>query len=137
MDTNLFLLLVKASQEASSSGTSTSTLVIMALIAALPPTLVALAGWFKSQKVEKDVAEVHLSINSRLEQLLKGERVAGELDGRTKATQEAVVTASTLAEARGVEVSVSPVEMAEVMKDLTQAVASMDRRLSEFTKPKA
>ena len=58
-----------------------SDTVIIAAIAAIPPTLAALLALVKSIKVEKAVQEVHLSVNSRLDQLLKSTSLASHAEG--------------------------------------------------------
>jgi hypothetical protein len=44
--------------------------VIVAVIAALPPTLVAYAALHKAREVKDDIEAVHMEVNSRLSQLL-------------------------------------------------------------------
>jgi len=54
------------------------TIIIAAIIAAIPPTLTAYVA-FKS--IKKDVREVHLSLNSRLDQLLQSEKIISRAEG--------------------------------------------------------
>jgi len=55
--------------------------ITIALIAAVPPTLVALLAWFSSRKNGKAIVDVHLSMNSRLDQLLKSTRDNAHAEG--------------------------------------------------------
>lgn len=65
------------------------TSIIIALIAALPPTLVALLAWHSSRQNARAIENVHVSVNSRMDQLLassKGEaKAAGVVEGRAEA----------------------------------------------------
>jgi len=45
--------------------------IAIALIAAAPPTIVALLAWGASRKNGKAILDVHLSMNSRLTELIK------------------------------------------------------------------
>jgi len=58
--------------------------VLLALIAAIPPTLVALAAFIQAKKT-------HLAVNSRMTELLTLTRESSEAKGvvREKATQQA------------------------------------------------
>lgn len=53
--------------------------IIIAAIAAIPPTLVALLAWRSNKKA---VNEVHLSINSRMDQLLSSSKAESKAEGR-------------------------------------------------------
>lgn len=55
--------------------------IIVAIIAALPPTIVALLALRKSTSNGKAVAEVHLALNSRLDELLRSTRTAAHAAG--------------------------------------------------------
>ncbi len=57
------------------------TELIASAIIALPPTLVALAGWRKSSLAVEKVQEVHLSLNSRLTQLLTATEGVARAEG--------------------------------------------------------
>ena len=57
------------------------TLIIVALIAALPPTLVALLGLRKSHENSKAIQEVHLTLNSRLDSLILTEKNLSKIQG--------------------------------------------------------
>jgi hypothetical protein len=63
-----------------------SDLVIAAIVAATPPTIVAVLAWRSFMKAnEKSVAaihEVHVSINSRMDQLLKASKAESLAEGR-------------------------------------------------------
>ena len=54
----------------------------IALIVAIPPTIAGIAALIVSLKNHDAVKEVHLAINSRLDQLLALAREAGFTDGR-------------------------------------------------------
>lgn len=60
------------------------TLILVAIISALPPTFMALLAWMESRKV-------HLTVNSRMTELLeatKGESLAkGKEQGRVEEQQ--------------------------------------------------
>lgn len=58
-----------------------SDAVITAIIAAVPPTLLAGLALLKAGKVEKAVNEVHLSVNSRLDEFLKVTKTASHAEG--------------------------------------------------------
>jgi hypothetical protein len=50
-----------------------------ALIAATPPTIIAVLSWLSSRRNGKSIQEIHVAINSRLTELLaatKGEATA-------------------------------------------------------------
>jgi hypothetical protein len=83
MDTNVAVQIVKG------SGNLISDSSWALIIAALTPTLVALAAYLKAKAVSKQVNEVHLSINSRLDQWLKTEREQGEAHGRVEERKDA------------------------------------------------
>ena len=57
-------------------------IVTVAIIASIPPTIAALAALIVSNKNHQAVREVHLSLNSRLDQLLGMARAAGVIEGR-------------------------------------------------------
>jgi hypothetical protein len=54
----------------------------LALLAALPPTLVALAALITSVRNGDKIREVHLSLNSRLTELVKASKAQGRQDER-------------------------------------------------------
>lgn len=62
-----------------------SDAVMTALIVAVPPTLIAIAGLVA---VLRKVETVHKTINSRLDQWLKVERGQGVAEGREQQRQE-------------------------------------------------
>ena len=65
------------------------TPIIIAAIAAIPPTLVALLSLRKSKQVEAQVEQVHITVNSRLTELLKAtggeQRLLGAAEEREAA----------------------------------------------------
>jgi hypothetical protein len=56
--------------------------IVIAAIAALPPTLVALLSLRKSKQNEAAIEQVHISINSRLTELLIATAAASRAEGR-------------------------------------------------------
>ena len=56
--------------------------IIIAIIASIPPTFVALLALFQAIKSRKAIQEVHLSLNSRLDALLKAEKSVSKQEGR-------------------------------------------------------
>ncbi len=59
-----------------------SEAVAVALIVAIPPTLAAVAALIVSTKNRAETKEVHLSLNSRLDQLIKVTRSDAIHEGR-------------------------------------------------------
>lgn len=59
-----------------------NTSIIVALIVALPPTLTAFAGLWFSYKNLHAISEVHLSINSRMDELIKEAKGVSLAEGR-------------------------------------------------------
>jgi len=64
--------------------------MVLLIIAALAPTLAALAAWLKARAAVTGVKEVHLAINSRLDEWLKLERTQGVETGRQEERKAAV-----------------------------------------------
>ena len=62
--------------------------IIIAIIAAIPPTLVALLTLRNSKKNAQAIQEVHLSINSRMDQLLEASKAASNAEGREEGRAE-------------------------------------------------
>jgi len=58
------------------------TSIILALFTALPPTILALAALMTSIKNGQKIQDVHLSLNSRLSELLKASLAQGRQDER-------------------------------------------------------
>lgn len=85
MDTNLFNLIL---QSQSKDG-NVPWITIIATLAAMIPAILA---YLKGLKVEKDVKEVHLSINSRLDRWLEVEKKQGYAEGKAEERQEAAGT---------------------------------------------
>ena len=54
------------------------TLIIVAILTSIPPTLAALFGW-RSNK--KSLNEVHVLINSRMDALLKSSKAESKAEG--------------------------------------------------------
>jgi len=84
MDTNVIVQLIRESKHSIISDNSWAL-----IIAALTPTLMALAAYIKAKSVSEQVNQVHLSINSRLDQWLKTERQQGITDGRIEERKDA------------------------------------------------
>lgn len=55
--------------------------VLIAIIAVTPPTIVSLLALLKTRKVEADVKEVHLSLNSRLDKYIELTEKAAHAEG--------------------------------------------------------
>lgn len=63
---------------------SNFTLIIVAFIAIIP----SLLGLYYSHKNNKDIHEIHLSINSRMDELLKSSGDARQAQGRELGRKE-------------------------------------------------
>lgn len=85
MDTNLFNLIRQSHEQGSNAPWIT---IASAIVAAIP----AILAYLKGLKVEKDVKEVHLSINSRLDRWLEVEKKQGYAEGKAEERHEAAVT---------------------------------------------
>lgn len=57
------------------------TLILVAIITASPPTIMALLAWRESKKI-------HLSINSRMTELLKASKGESHAEGREEGRAE-------------------------------------------------
>lgn len=68
-------------------GTSNST-IIVALIAAFPPTLVSVLSLISSRKNSEKIQDIHLSINSRMDELLKASKAESRAEGREAGRNE-------------------------------------------------
>lgn len=55
--------------------------IIVALIAAIPPTLMALLAWRESKRI-------HLTINSRMDELLSASKAESHAEGREEGRLE-------------------------------------------------
>jgi hypothetical protein len=64
------------------------TVILTSMIAATPPTIVALLAWRSSNKNAAAIQEVHLSINSRMDQLLKASKAESMAEGRETGRSE-------------------------------------------------
>jgi hypothetical protein len=58
-----------------------SDAIVIAAIAALPPTLVALAALIQARRTRAAVNEIHLTLNSRLSQLIEATSAAAHAEG--------------------------------------------------------
>jgi biopolymer transport protein ExbB/TolQ len=54
--------------------------IIIALIAAFPATIVAIGGILALTVLRRDIKEIHVSINSRMSQLIDASRAQGRDD---------------------------------------------------------
>jgi len=88
MDTNLLNIIVTLM--AKQKPTSDTLNMVVLVIAAVAPTLAALAAFLKARSVEAGVKEVHLAVNSRLDEWLKLERTQGVETGRQEERKAAV-----------------------------------------------
>lgn len=61
-----------------------SDLVIMAMIAAVPPTLMALAAVITSLHTQRKLQDVHNQINGRMEQLIEEVGSTSRAEGRAE-----------------------------------------------------
>jgi len=64
------------------------TLILVSIIAAIPPTLVAFLSLKESKKNASAIQEVHLSINSRMDELLKSAKGESKAEGREEGRNE-------------------------------------------------
>lgn len=64
------------------------TLILVALVSAFPPTLVALLSLLNGRRNSKAIQEVHLSINSRMDQLLKSSKAQSKAEGIEQGRKE-------------------------------------------------
>lgn len=62
--------------------TSFTVSIILAFFTALPPTILALAALITSLRNSKRIQEVHLTLNSRLTELVKASLAQGRQDER-------------------------------------------------------
>lgn len=62
--------------------------IIIAVIAATPPTLVALLSFFKSRNNATAIQEVHLSVNSRMDELLAASKGEARAEGHAAGLSE-------------------------------------------------
>lgn len=65
-----------------------NTAIWVALITAIPGTLVALLALVQIFRSKKAIQEVHLSINSRMDELLKSARGEAKAQGKEEGRQE-------------------------------------------------
>jgi hypothetical protein len=157
MDTNLVAVIVAAVKATAPSGDTTGalTVILIAMIAAMPPTLVALAGLFKAKEVAAGVKEVvtgvkevHLSINSRLDKWLMAEHTQGVATGRQQViveTASAAAAAAVLAAAGG-QAAAPPIALIapslapmlpeiQVAQIIDQLLRALDRRKQDNDLP--
>lgn len=62
--------------------------IIVALIAATPPTIMAILAWWQARRSVRAIAEVHLSLNSRLDELVKAEKSVSRTEGIKEGREE-------------------------------------------------
>jgi hypothetical protein len=62
--------------------------VTVAIIVSIPPTLVSLLALRRGNKNSEDIHEVHLSINSRMTQLIEATKGASKAEGREEGRKE-------------------------------------------------
>lgn len=62
--------------------------IVVAMIVAIPPTLGALLAYFQSRKNTKALDEVHITLNSRLTQLLEQTGKAARAEGKAEGKKE-------------------------------------------------
>jgi len=62
--------------------------VIVAVITAIPPTIMAIMVLRKGDKNAEAIHEIHLSINSRMDQLLKASKAESLAEGRETGRSE-------------------------------------------------
>lgn len=55
--------------------------IIIAIIVSLPPTLAASVALFKMHKIARQIFEVHLQLNGRLDQWIQATQVAAHAEG--------------------------------------------------------
>lgn len=55
--------------------------IICTLIAAIPPSAIALLAWLSSRKNKAAINEIHVSINSRMDQLLEASKGQSRAEG--------------------------------------------------------
>lgn len=55
--------------------------IICTLIAAIPPSAIALLAWLSSRKNKAAIQLVHLQINSRMDELLAASKQASRAEG--------------------------------------------------------
>jgi hypothetical protein len=141
MDTNLVTVIAAAVAAAGTSSKSDPALsvilaIAIALIAAIPPTLVAMAGLFKSREALAVGKETHLSINSRLDKWLIAEHNQGVAAGRQQVigeTADAAAAAVLVANKAGVapakpiplipaEITLSEPQVSRIVDELMRAL---------------
>lgn len=89
------------------------------IIAALAPTLMALAALIASMKNSTSIKEVHLSVNSRMDELLIASRSQGARDARD---EQAATDAKALAIANALKISTA--DIAHDLKTNTADIAA-------------
>ena len=99
MDTNAVYELIKIlALQKESRGIDTQTLIL--ILAAIAPTLAAIAAYIKAKAVLAETKDVHLSINSRLDGWLEKAREDGVL-GERREVAEAANAASAVKKKKG------------------------------------
>jgi hypothetical protein len=62
--------------------TDATNQLILTLIGLIPPTVFAFFAWLKSKENSGDIKEIHVSLNSRLTELLEANKEAAHAAGR-------------------------------------------------------
>ena len=62
--------------------------IIIALIITIPPTITSLVAVYLAVKSNKAIKEVHLVMNSRLDQLLKSSNAEARAEGKEEGRNE-------------------------------------------------
>lgn len=98
--------------------------VVVAMIAAVPPTIMAKSASDAAKRNGSDIKEVHLSVNSRMDDFLKehgrAEQMKEELAGNQRRDDLAVKTRSDTATALAESnVNIADAEAREPQKEVT------------------
>jgi hypothetical protein len=99
--------------------------ILLAVIISIGPTIAAIAALLAALKNRKQIEEVHLLINSRMNELLSKSRDASFAEGREEGRtgQERHVEDATLATAQAVAVEILAVAKALAVKKVADARA--------------
>lgn len=62
--------------------------IIIAAIAATPPTIMALAAFIKAKGASRKIEELHVLVNSRLSELLAATAAANKSEGELKGRKD-------------------------------------------------
>jgi hypothetical protein len=103
----------------SSKGYDMTTQLWIILISAIAPTLLALAAVITALKNGSAIKEVHLSLNSRLDELVAASKALGIIEERDKNAVVAQITADAKAGAKAqgrIEEQIAQAEKAQADK---------------------